>query len=164
MHVACHSGSRSCFAILEFLARLHHDTPGWVKSRVLYHVRIRVSAAQGTILTEPTLSRELLASVQRYHTSGHWWCVLLLLMPDHVHALLAFSREPGMSVVIRNWKRGTARFQGVSWQDNYFDHRLRSLAEEQKTWLYIRRNPVVKGLCASEEDWSHWWSALTPTR
>jgi len=85
-------------------------------------------------------------------------------MPDHLHALLSFPREPGMSVVIRNWKRGTARFQEVSWEDNYFDHRLRNLAEEQKTWWYIRRNPVVKDLCGSEEEWPHWWSGLASRR
>jgi putative transposase len=78
-------------------------------------------------------------------------------MPDHVHALLAFPGTPGMSVVIRNWKRGAARLQGVLWQDNYFDHRIRSKAEAQEKGLYIRRNPVVKGLCGKVEDWPHWW-------
>ena len=82
---------------------------------------------------------------------------MFLLMPDHAHALLAFPREPGMSVVLRNWKRGAARLQGVRWQENYFDHRIRSKAEAQEKWLYIRRNPVVKGLCSKEEDWPHWW-------
>ena len=80
-------------------------------------------------------------------------------MPDHLHALLAFPRDQGMSIVIRNWKRGAARLQGVRWQTNYFDHRIRTKSEGQECWTYIRRNPVAKGLCASEEDWPHWWSA-----
>ncbi len=63
-----------------------------------------------------------------------------------------------MSVVIRNWKRGAARIQGVHWQDNFFDHRIRSQAEAQEKWLYIRRNPVVKKLCAREDDWPYWWA------
>ncbi len=85
-------------------------------------------------------------------------------MPDHLHALLAFPRESGMAVVIRNWKRGAARIQGVHWQDNFFDHRIRSKAEAQEKWLYMRRNPVVKGLCAKEEDWPYWWAATEEAR
>lgn len=85
-------------------------------------------------------------------------------MPDHVHALLAFPRESGMSVVVRNWKRGAARIQGVHWQDNFFDHRIRSKAAAQEKWLYIRRNPVVKGLCAGEEVGPCRWSVTDEAR
>ncbi len=138
--------------------RLHHTTPGWVKEGALFHVRLRVAEGQAGALTEAILATKLLEAAKHYHSAGHWWCDLFLLMPDHVHALLAFPREPGMSVVIRNWKRGAARLQGVRWQENYFDHRVRTQAEAQEKWLYIRRNPVVKGLCASENNWPHWWS------
>jgi REP element-mobilizing transposase RayT len=149
----------------EFPGRLHHAIPCWVKDGALFHIRIRAAAEQRIPLTERILAYELLASAERYHAQGHWWCELFLLMPDHVHALLAFPPEPGMSGAIRNWKRGTARFQGVCWQDNYFDHRLRSPEEKQTTWWYICRNPVVKDLCAHEEEWPYWWpSALTPRR
>ena len=116
------------------------------------------------LLTDPRLALELLAEARRFHSQHHWWCYLFLVMPDHVHALVVFTWESRMSEIIRNWKRGTARIQGVRWQENYFDHRIRNDAEQSKTWNYIRRNPVVKGLCKTEEDWPHWWSALPPTR
>jgi REP element-mobilizing transposase RayT len=103
----------------------------------------------------------LLDAAKRHHTQGHWWCELVLLMPDHLHALLAFPAEPGMSEAVRNWKRGTSRLQGVRWQDGYFDHRLRNAEQSRETWDYIRLNPVVKKLCAAEDDWPWWWSALT---
>lgn len=138
--------------------------PGWVGESAIFHVRIRAEAAQSPPLTEPTLAAELLDAARRYHDLGHWWCELFLLMPDHVHAMLAFAREPGMPTVIRDWKRGTARFQGVSWQENFFDHRIRHGEEGKATWLYIHRNPAVKGLCREDEDWLYWWSALTSTR
>jgi hypothetical protein len=85
-------------------------------------------------------------------------------MPDHLHALLVFPREAGMSTAIRNWKRAMARLHGIKWQSNYFDHRIRDDKERRETWDYIRRNPVAKGLCASEAEWPFWWSALSPTR
>ena len=141
----------------EYPQRLHHGTPGWVKDGALFHVRIRVATGQTVSLTEANLPAELLQAAKRYHELGHWWCELFLLMPDHVHALLRFPRDPGMAVVIGNWKRGTARFQGVKWQKNFFDHRIRDRVEADKKWRYIRLNPVVKQLCAKEEDWPHCW-------
>jgi len=143
---------------------LHHETPGWVKGGVLFHVRVRAASSQVPLLTEPCLVQALLDAAKRYHDLGHWWCELFLVMPDHVHAMVAFRRDADMSVVLGNWKRGVARFQNVLWQSNYFDHRVRNAKEAQTTWCYIRRNPVVKNLCASEDDWPYWWSALTPTR
>jgi putative transposase len=144
--------------------RLHHTIPTWVKDGSLFHIRIRTAPEQASPLTESNLARELLVAAQRYHELGHWWCKLFLIMPDHVHAMLAFPPEPGMSTIIRDWKRGTARFQGVQWQTNYFDHRIRNNSEANEKWSYIRRNPVVKGLCLAEEDCQHWWSALRSTR
>ena len=144
----------------EYPQRLHHATPGWVKVGSLYHVRIRVDAAQAQPLTEPRLSKDLITAVQRYHQLGHRWCELFLLMPDHLHALFRFPGDPEMSTVVGNWKRSTARFQHVRWQDNFFDHRIRNKAEAAEKWHYIRLNPTAKLLCAREEDWPHWWSGI----
>jgi putative transposase len=146
----------------EYPGRLHHKTPGWVKDGVIFHIRVRAEKRQMPSLIEPNLATELLKAVRRYHDLGHWWCELFLLMPNHAHALLAFPAEPGMSDTLRNWKRGTTRFQGVEWQEGYFDHRLREGESLRDAWNYIRRNPVVKGLCATEDDWRWWWSASLP--
>jgi putative transposase len=143
--------------VFEYPQRLHHATPGWVKDGALFHVRLRVAPEQRVELTAKELAPSLLKAAADYHSAGHWWCELFLLMPDHAHAFLAFPREPGMSAVLRNWKRGAARLQGVHWQENYFDHRIRNKAEAQEKWLCIRHNPVVKGLCATENDWPNWW-------
>ncbi len=142
----------------EYPRRLHHRTPGWVKESALFHVRVRTLPDQRMELTDPRVGTELLAAAKRYHDAGRWWCELFLLMPDHWHALLAFPRDSGMAPAVRNWKRGTAKFQDIHWQENFFDHRIRNLGKHGETWHYIRRNPVVNGLCASEEQWPWWWS------
>ncbi len=144
----------------EYPGRLHHQTPGWVQDGSLFHLRLRVEAAQTPPLTAPLLAPALLAAAKRYHDLGHWWCELFLLMPDHAHAIVAFPPEPGMSEVLRHWKRGTTRFQSVQWQEGYFDHRLRHAAAFAETWHYLRRNPLVKNLCATEADWRWWWSGV----
>ncbi|MBC8039197.1 MAG: transposase [Opitutaceae bacterium] len=142
----------------DFPERLHHKTPGWVKSGALFHVRIRLEKDAPFQLTDETKAGVFLSAARLYHETGKWRCHLILIMPDHVHAILAFPVDGAMAVVVRNWKRATARMHSVKWQENYFDHRLRTDEESAKTWIYIRRNPVVKGLCEAEDDWRWWWS------
>lgn len=148
----------SLHGMKSYPARLHHRVPGWVKTGARFHIRIRTLFPPDVVLAEPKKAGALLAAAKAYHDSGHWWCDLCLLMPNHLHALLAFPADVTMSTVVRNWKRGTARIHGIKWQDNYFDHRIRNEKEADEAWWYIRRNPVVKGLCRSEDDWPWWWS------
>jgi REP element-mobilizing transposase RayT len=117
-----------------------------------------VAPEQGVSLTDEELGPELLAAVRRYHEIGRWWCRLVVLMPDHLHALVSFPGQGGMAATVRDWKRGTARFQGVRWQSNFFDHRLRAEREADEAWVYFGENPVVKGLVSRAEDWRWRWS------
>jgi REP element-mobilizing transposase RayT len=142
----------------DYPARLHHRTPGWARAGASFHLRLRVSSAQIPALTDANLAPALLRAARNYHQQGRWWCRLFLLMPDHLHAIVAFPPDSSMSSVIRDWKRATARLHRLNWQENYFDHRLRSEMEEQDAWAYIRRNPVVKGLCPTETAWP-WWTS-----
>jgi REP element-mobilizing transposase RayT len=82
-------------------------------------------------------------------------------MPDHLHALLVFPQGRGMSGTVGDWKGYMARTIGIRWQENYFDHRLRTSAEAAEKWSYIGRNPVVKNLVQREEDWPWRWSGVT---
>jgi len=74
-------------------------------------------------------------------------------MPDHLHAIIAFSREPGMQTTIKNWKKFVAGKHGVDWQRDFFDHRLRDHHEVEEKTSYILMNPVRKRLCERAEDW-----------
>jgi len=139
--------------VQEFPGRPSHATPGWVKSGAVYHIRIRTEPSYSTPLTDPKLAAALLESALLYQNSTRWYCRLFLLMPDHLHALLAFPPDKRMSDIIGTWKGYQTKRHGIQWQNNYFDHRIRSKAELRDKALYIRLNPVVKGLCASESDW-----------
>jgi putative transposase len=77
-------------------------------------------------------------------------------MPDHIHAILSFARDQPMSQIIGDWKHFHRHANKVGWQEGFFDHRLRDdeRGEQLEAKLtYIRRNPVVAGLCAKPEDW-----------
>jgi REP element-mobilizing transposase RayT len=109
-------------------------------------------------MTEELIARSLLAAAENYHVRKRWYCHLMLLRPDHAHALLSFPTEEWMSRVVGEWKAYATRALGVHWQPNFFDHRIRHGDDFAETIEYIRGNPVVKGLCAKPEDWPWVWS------
>lgn len=77
----------------------------------------------------------------------------MLLMPDHVHALIAPAPDKILSRLIGDWKRYTAVKTGVHWQKNFFEHRLRNDEGWMEKAAYIRANPVRAGFCRSGEPW-----------
>ena len=133
--------------------KLHHRTPGWVPAGESFHIRLRLDRAQQLPLTSPVLATVLFDSVRYYHERARWHCHLFLLMPDHLHALLAFPPHAVMSRTIGEWKKYHTQHRQVLWQDGYFDHRIRDAHEFKEKAAYIRQNPVVKGLCTRPEDW-----------
>jgi len=104
-------------------------------------------------LTSPEIALKLLESARIYHEQLKWYLHLFLLMPDHVHAILSFPRDSSMGRTIGGWKRYHSKATLVSWQDNFFDHRLRNDDERVSKAGYIRMNPVTAGHCARPEDW-----------
>ncbi len=133
--------------------RLAHQTPGWVESGATYHIRISVERNYPLCLTDPKIGDALLHSVRYYHKCGRWNCRLLLLMPDHLHALLTFPYDKAMGTVVAAWKGYQAKHLGIRWQGNYFDHRIRGRGELDEKAAYIRLNPVRRNLCMREDAW-----------
>ena len=74
----------------------------------------------------------LLAAMKFNHERFVWHCRLCLLMPDHLHAIIAFPREPGMQTTVKNWKKFVAGKHGEEWQRDFFDHRLRPSRLEER--------------------------------
>ncbi|MDQ8205689.1 transposase [Pelagicoccus sp. SDUM812003] len=137
--------------------RLCHAVPGWVKDGAVFHIRIRVQREWSGSLIAEGIGEGLLESVAFNHAKGIWYCRVFMLMPDHVHALLSFDPCRSMSEVIGNWKSYTAKRFGVSWQSNYFDHRIRHDASLDGKREYVLNNPLAKELCERWEDWKWRW-------
>ncbi len=133
--------------------RLAHQTPAWVESGATYHIRISIERDYPLRLTDPKIGPALLDSARHYHEHTRWSCRLFLLMPDHLHALLTFHYDKDMGAIVASWKGYQTKRLGISWQGNYFDHRIRDRGELQKKAAYIRLNPVRKNLCLTEEAW-----------
>jgi REP element-mobilizing transposase RayT len=86
-----------------------------------------------------------------------------VLMPNHVHLLLLPHVD--LAVITRWLKGSTARRanQILSrtgqpfWQDESYDHWVRSESEMERVVRYIERNPVAAGLASSISEWP--WSS-----
>jgi putative transposase len=146
-----------------FGKRLQHEVPSWVAFGALFHIRIRSAANNPIALTDSVLGAKLLDSVRFYSEKHRWHVRIFLLMPDHLHALLAFPGQEAMAAVIGQWKAYHAKNSKIVWQENFFDHRIRNDEQVDAKMRYIRMNPVVKGLCDTMEDWP-WWIGPSPAR
>jgi REP element-mobilizing transposase RayT len=83
-------------------------------------------------------------------------------MPDHLHALVSFPQEECMGILIARFKEITAKRTGITWQRDFFDHRLRTEESFEEKAHYIRQNPVRAGLTADSEAWPWKWEPANP--
>ncbi len=93
----------------------------------------------------------------------------VVVMPDHVHLLLTPLRNAegemfSLQDILHGLKGASARSvnllmgsSGPVWQDESFDHVLRSDESLKQKLEYIRQNPVRKGLVKEPEDYKWLW-------
>jgi putative transposase len=90
-------------------------------------------------------------------------------MPDHVHLILttltdATGQPYSLLEILQSLKSASAHAinkllgrQEPVWQDESFDHVLRSHESLCEKIDYIRQNPVRKGLARNPEDYPWFW-------
>jgi REP element-mobilizing transposase RayT len=106
----------------------------------------------------------LYGEAERQFYQLHAWVV----MPNHVHAI--FQPHIEMPAIMRWLKGRTSRVANrilgrtgeAFWQDESFDHWVRS--EEDLRYLieYVEHNPVKAGLVQAKEQWP--WSSASDRR
>ena len=134
---------------------LPHDIPLWIDPhREIYFITINSRERARNQLALPEISAHLFDTVTHRQEKRLWWPHIFLLMPDHLHALIAFppSGKP-LQTVVSKWKEWTAKTMGLAWQRDFFEHRLRQDESRREKAEYILRNPVRKQLAARPEDW-----------
>ena len=83
-----------------------------------------------------------------------------VVMPDHWHALFAL-REPWtlpkfmhhMMSYVGGKTSALLIHHKTSWQDSYYDTRVKTAKQFQFVSYYIEQNPVVKGLVEKPDEW-----------
>ena len=98
----------------------------------------------------------------------HGWAIgRYVIMPDHVHFFCASELDAKeLSIFVGFWKewtgKGIKRALGLTssiWQEEFFDHVLRSSESYSEKWNYVRSNPVRHGFVADADDWP--WQGQT---
>ncbi len=104
------------------------------------------------VLRRPELAKVVAESLQhfdgsRYHLAD------FVVMPNHVHLLCCLLGETEIEAQCTSWKHFTAvkvnqvlGRKGRFWQEESFDHLVRSPEQFAYFQSYIARNPVVAGL------------------
>ena len=145
--------------------RLPHDVPLWIDpGKEVYYLTICCQPRNQNHLARPEIAHALFETVQFRNDNGIWFAHVLLLMPDHLHALMSFPPS-GKTIksVIAHWKERTAKRLGISWQRDFFEHRLRSEESRLEKADYILNNPVRASLVKQPEEWPFVWFPAPPT-
>ncbi len=117
----------------------------------------------------PLLSRDSsrLEFVRCLEHARGWYKMAVLgyvVMPEHVHLLVAEPERAKLALVMQMLKQTVARnlrathAQPSFWYERYFDFNVRTQEKMVEKLRYMHRNPVTRGLCARPEDWR--WSSF----
>jgi putative transposase len=136
---------------------LPHGIPSWVPDGSEYFITICAHPRGINQLCLPQPSKLIKDSLRFRQDRGDLWIHLLLLMPDHLHAVVSFSAAAGMKKTISDWKRYTCLHGGISWQRDFFEYRIRKDESFVEKASYIRMNPVRARLIDAPEKWPYAW-------
>lgn len=115
------------------------------------------------VLTATGVSDIIFECFNWLETEGRlkWSCIMI--MPDHIHAVLQLGNKQSLSNLVYSLKRFTANQinvhlsrTGPLWQENYYDHAIRRDESLNEIIQYCYENPVRKGLVKQPKDYPHW--------
>ena len=99
------------------------------------------------LLRQPEF-RHVVENALRYFDNDRYRLDEFVVMPNHVHAILAPLGEHRLSSIIGSWKSFTAKVinnrlnrSGPFWQQESFDHIVRNAESLQRFRNYIQDNP-----------------------
>lgn len=103
----------------------------------------------------------------RHSDGDRYWLSDFVVMPNHVHLLAAFATEEAMLDQCESWKHYTARKInralgrcGRFWEQDAFDHLVRSPDEFDGLRRYLAQNPISARLSPGE--YIHFSRPCTP--
>jgi putative transposase len=127
------------------------------------HDRALACDHEHDFLRDEQIARLVAAAILEGHHRSLYELQAWVIMPNHVHLLML---PRGALARITQWLKGsTARAanQALSrqgqpfWQQESYDHWVRTEKEFDRIVRYIEENPVAAGLVKSAEDWA--WSS-----
>ena len=134
--------------------RLRHVTPGWVEDPEFF-ITICCKPRGLNQLCHPHIAQLIMETLQYHIGKRSCRCELLVLMPDHLHAILKIPESVHLASWVHQLKHWLSRKGKIRFQETFFDHRLRSAFSASQKWKYVNMNPVRAGYAIHPEDWPY---------
>jgi REP element-mobilizing transposase RayT len=100
--------------------KLSHLPPAWIKTGAVYFITICCEQRGANQLCHASVVDILFGAARHYHEKQDWFLRQMLLMPNHVHALIAPAPDKKIEALVSNWKRYTALKTSIVWQKIFF--------------------------------------------
>src|SRR5579862_1949755 len=113
-----------------------------------------VTANRQPIFRRDAVARLLIGTLAHYRDEGRFLLHEFVIMPDHVHALIAPAHEISLERAMQFIKGGFSyrlKSRPPIWQESFTNHRVRDWKDYEHHREYIRMNPVRAGLAARAE-------------
>ena len=102
-------------------------------------------------------ARLIINALKQSDELQHTNTLAFVVMPDHVHWLLALSGNQKLHQVIKTIKsKVTIKIGQPIWQAGYYDHAVRKDEDIVNIARYIIANPIRAGLVKRVGDYPHW--------
>ena len=104
----------------------------------------------------------ILTDEWRNARNHHGWAIgRYVIMPEHVHFFCKAEVDAkALPIFMQRWKEWSSKrmarelnLSGRVWQEEFFDHILRSSDSYSQKWDYVKENPVRAGLVKSSDEW-----------
>jgi len=119
------------------------------------------TSKQRSILASKEVATFLVDEWLNAHDRHGWAIGRYVIMPDHVHFFCSAELDAkALLTFMQAWKQWTSKrmarelnFSGNIWQEEFFDHVLRSSESDSQKWDYVRENPVRGGFVVRSDQW-----------
>jgi REP element-mobilizing transposase RayT len=128
------------------------------------YILTTVTQNRETIFTDLRAARLVVQALKHQHQSARADSLAYVLMPDHLHWLLALPEGSALGELMESVKGYTARqineLRGTSgariWQPGFHDRALRKEDDLRQAARYLVANPLRAGLVSAIGDYPHW--------
>jgi putative transposase len=118
------------------------------------------TGARATGLNEPSPSDEIKTQVLALETDQTLKVQAAVIMPDHLHLLFSVTGRLSVGQIVGRLKsktRAALASQGLIWQGNYYEHRLRVSDPREEVLRYLFLNPYRAGIIPQTATYPHFW-------
>lgn len=111
-------------------------------------------------LTKQKVACAIRTAAATLDATGDVTTLAFTVMPDHVHWLFELGPRLSLGRLIARLKVETGpalKETGLTWQRDFFEHRLRGEEKIEALGLYVFLNPYRAALLDEAATWPYWW-------